>query len=419
MTQKDAILTDKGRLDRLENENMLKTLQLNGLMSITQAINNNIKEPDLYKMYARFLNWELGIKRMALMIKREDGWQCNIANDIDPETIDNECITYLSQINKLSSTADIELPGLRQFDFIVPVLHKAEPIALVLIGESDSRHEPYDLIRFISTITNIITVAVENKRLFKRHVEQEKLNHEMQLASDVQRLLIPDNLPNHPTFQSASIYWPHIGIGGDYYDCIQHSPHEMTICIGDISGKGLAAAMLMANFQASMHAFIQYEKNLKNLIKNLNQSVFRASRGDKYITFFIAKIDAKAGTVEYINAGHTPPLINCDGKIKELTEGTTLLGTFEHLPFLESETILFQEACTMLCFTDGITDLVNNNGDFFSSESILEVFTNNWNSTANDLILVIEDTIGKYKEEQEYTDDLTVLAVKIKRQVSE
>lgn len=397
----------------LEHQLSLKQLQLNGLLNITQAINDNVKVAGLYQMYSKFVTWELGVKKMALFIPEDDSWKCRADFNAKMELMDINMISAMHKFTRLSKLDKEEHKGLNQFDIIIPVQHKDVPIAYALIGEMDNTEDNYGKVLFITTITNIIAVAIENKRLFKRQLEQERLNREMELASDVQKMLIPGKLPNNKFFNLASFYQPQIGVGGDYFDCILNNEKSLVVCIGDISGKGIAAAMLMSNFQASLHVLIQRDPDLETLVTELNTSIYRTSHGDRYITFFIGRIDAEAKTIEYINCGHVPPLAKIDGKIQELNIGSTILGGFEEIPFLEKGIIHYEEECILLCYTDGITDLLNDKGDYFSDKNVLDFFNEDKENSPEQLVKKLKNQLEVFKEDQEFTDDMTVLVCKV------
>lgn len=414
MSSLESKVKENNQIADLEHKLNLKQLQLNGLMSITQAINDNVKEDGLFQMYSNFINWQLGIKKMALFIQKDDQWVCATSIGTNDNIIDDSLINELHKYQRLNHLENETHNGLKQFDLIIPVQHKATPIAYVLIGKIENEEDSYGKVLFITTITNIIAVAIENKRLFKKQIQQERLNREMELASDVQHMLIPSKLPGNQHFELASYYLPHIGVGGDYFDCIRLSDESLIICIADISGKGLAAAMLMSNFQASLHILLTKDADLLTLVKELNKAVYNIAQGDRYITFFVARIDANAKTIEYINAGHIPPLANIDGKISELTKGSTILGGFEELPFLEKEELSYCTDCTLLCYTDGVTDILNNSGEYFTDALVYDLFTKSKNSSPDALIDKLKAKIYDFKQEQEYTDDMTMLICKSK-----
>ncbi|HMX81725.1 MAG TPA: SpoIIE family protein phosphatase [Saprospiraceae bacterium] len=412
MSPLESKVKEKNEISDLEHKLSLKQLQLNGLMSITQAINDNVKEQGLFQMYSDFINWQLGVKKMALFIQKDKEWVCATSIGAGDTVIDESLTHELHKYERLNHLDNETHPGLMQFDVIIPVQHKNSPIAYVLIGNIENQDDSYGKVLFITTITNIIAVAIENKRLFKKQIQQERLNREMELASDVQHMLIPSKLPGNNYFNLSSYYLPHIGVGGDYYDCISLSEESLIICIADISGKGLAAAMLMSNFQATLHVLLSKDTELLSLVKELNKSVYNIAKGDRYITFFIAKIEATKKTIEYINCGHVPPIANINGMILELDKGSTILGGFEELPFIEKGELSYKEVCTVLCYTDGITDILNNEGEYFSDALVHDLFRHSNNLTPDGLVEKIKTKIHEFKQEQEYTDDMTVLVCK-------
>ena len=284
---------DLAILEKLEKELSLKELQIKSLLTITQAINDNIPAPGLYSMYQNFLSWDMGIDTMALFIKDANlKWEC--VSQIDyKRTSYKKIVDQLLKFDRLHTVKEEDGEVLQDFDIIIPVYHKKEPIAYSIIGGIKTREDLYNKIQFITTITNIIAVAIENKRLFNRKLEQERLNKEIELARDVQKMLIPESLPKYEHYQLSSIYKPHSNIGGDYLDYIEFNKNKFAFCIADISGKGVPAALLMANFQAMIQSLIYQYRDLETFVFALNQAVYRITKSDKFITFFIAQVDMK------------------------------------------------------------------------------------------------------------------------------
>ena len=206
-------------LEKLEKDLSLKELQIKSLLTITQAINDNVPAEGLFNMYRSFLSWELGITKMGLFIPLdtdEERWHCGTQINIEKEEENvDEIIGHLASIKRLHTVKDTDPEILRKYDIIIPVYHKERPIAYSLIGGIKSKDDLYNKIQFITTITNIIAVAIENKRLFKKQIIQERLKKEIELASNVQKMLIPDELPTTEHFELSSIYKPHFNIGGD------------------------------------------------------------------------------------------------------------------------------------------------------------------------------------------------------------
>ena len=400
-------------LEKLEKELNLKELQIKSLLTITQAINDNVSADGRFNMYRSFLSWEMGIDRMALFVSEEEDWVCTSFINFDIDTKDH-FIPLLLEYKRLHTIKDDDPEELSLFDIIIPVFHKNSPIAYSLIGGIKDKEDLYNKIQFITTITNIIAVAIENKRLFNTKLIQEKFEREIELASEVQNMLIPKTLPHEPEYQLSSIYKPHFNIGGDYLDCIQFDKHKFAMCIADISGKGVAAALLMANFQATIHSLIYQFRDLETFVFALNQAVYRITQSDKFITFFIAEIDIKKKEMRYINAGHYPPIMIMNGEITKLKEGSTVIGAFEKLPSIKEGKVSLDGEALILSFTDGLADLKNKEGEYYEDERIESFVRKNHTLDVDDFNQELLNEIDKFKGKEAYPDDIAIITCKVK-----
>lgn len=398
-------------LEKLEKELSLKQLQIKSLLTITQAINDNVSADGLFNMYKSFLSWEMGIEKMALFVTEENGWDCTASINFNKKSKEN-IIPILLHHKRLHTIKEEDDPFLNGFDIIIPVFHKDVPIAYAIIGGIKEKEDLYNKIQFITTITNIIAVAIENKRLFKKQLEQESYRREMELASQVQNMLIPESLPVESKFILSKIYKPHFNIGGDYLDYIRFDQDRFAFCIADISGKGVSAALLMANFQAMIQSLIFQYRDLETFVFALNQSVYRITKSDRYITFFVAEIDTKQRTLKYVNAGHYPPILKMNGTISRLDQGCSFIGAFEKLENIREEKIQLTDEALILSFTDGLPDLMN--GEEYFGDHVLEAFVKengDMNPEAfNEKLLLAVDT---FRGDNDIDDDIAVLTCKI------
>ncbi len=400
------------KLEALEKELNLKRLQINSLLTITQAINDNVSAEELYDMYHSFLSWELAVKKMALFVKCEKGnWHCATSIGIAKKLLKEDITATLAKIKGPNNLEDEKHPLISQFDVVIPVAHKQFPIAYVFIGGFTDEEDMYNKVQLITTITNVIAVAIENKRLFKQQIEQERYNKEMELAAEMQRLLIPQELPANKHYELAGIYKPHFRVGGDYLDFLEFEDGKMVFCIGDISGKGVSAALLMANFQANFKTLInKHRESLDGFIHDINGAVNRITLGDKFITFFIGEYDIEQRSLRYINAGHTPPILVDDGHLHLLDKGCTLLGLFDQLPKLEVGEIALKGEAVILSFTDGLTDIRNNEGMFLSEDKLQHFVQGHYLVSAKEFTEKLKAYIETFIGEEKYPDDFTVLS---------
>lgn len=404
------------RVSRLERELHLRQLQVQRLLQITQAINNNVSANDLFGMYRGFLQNELQLKQMALFVRGtgQQEWQCVAHIGLK----DRECRVDVSEELRRfkrpgTSLHDAEHPFLQKFNVIVPVLHKERPIAYVLVGEFKEEDDMYERVQIITTITNVIAVAIENKRLFKRQLEQERLEADLELGAQVQSLLIPKQLPNQERYELSAIYQPVMGVGGDYFDYMEFDDDKLVFCVGDFSGKGVSAALLMANFQANFHTLIRKRMNLRDFVQEINDSVFRITNGERFVTFFVAEYDLKSGLLCYVNAGHPPAALVTESGVKLLTEGTMVLGSFPDLPFLEMGSVNIPDQAMIVTYTDGITDLQSPAGEYFDEEILYDFAHRQYGRSASDFNRALRNKLEDFRGSTSFPDDLTVLCCRV------
>ena len=406
---------DNGRFDQLEKLLTVKQLQINSLLEVSQAINNNFSTSALFRIYEFILRAQMGIQKLVVYIYNKE-WLCvsNYGVEEGQPNLDVEKdLTFFKQMALLEKS---QYEKLSEFDIVIPVYHKDKPLAYVLIGnmKNDETESLEQKIKFIQTITNIVMVAVENKKLFNSQLKQEIFKKELEVAARMQMMLIPseEDLPNNKQVQTSAFYLPNQDIGGDYFDCIEVSDNELVFCIGDISGKGVAAALLMANFQANLRSLVLEEKETKEFIRILNDRVSKTTKGEKFITFFLGFYDYKSRTLTYVNAGHNPSLLYQNGKLSELKEGCTLLGMFDELPFINVGKIKLEKDAMLFNYTDGLIDFQNNDGEFFGEQRVYEFLEENHNLSIKKLHERLLDEVNDFKQDAEFIDDITLLSLR-------
>ncbi|MEO0337720.1 MAG: PP2C family protein-serine/threonine phosphatase [Bacteroidota bacterium] len=414
MSDYSALKSPLSSVEELQKELDLKQLQINGLLNLTQAINNNVKAKGLYEMYKSFIGWELGVKKMALYIKdTAEKWECTTSIGLEEDLCKKDIGNELTQFKELNHLEGNQHSLIKEFELVIPVLHKETPIAYVLIGELGEDEDMYNKIQFITTITNIIAVAIENKRLFKKQIEQEKLKKEIELAAEVQEMFMPSILPMTREYEFDYIYKPQLSVGGDYFDFIEFDDGKIVFCVGDFTGKGLAAAMLMANFQASFHSLVNRRIDLTDFVRKLNRSVNELTQGDRFITFFIAEYDVHKRILKYVNAGHNPPILLNRDELYELKKGTIMLGPYKELPKLEVGTVQIDKEALILSFTDGLTELRDERGEMLNEEKLQNFMKEHWKLQAADFNKELTQFINRFKGDASYLDDFTVLTCKL------
>lgn len=391
-----------------------KELELNALLEITQAINSNVPEESLYKIFNFTLRSNLNIKKLALFVLDEI-WNCKVNFGTQTNFLKHKLDDRFKLIKNIHRMDEFEECEFHEFDLVVPVAHKSDTLALVFVGGYHlNNHERDEAIKFIQALSNIIIVAIENKKLARKQLEQEAFRKELEIASDVQQFLFPERLPYTERLKLEASYLPHDRVGGDYYDYVPINKNQFLICVADVSGKGIPAALMMSNFQASLRTLLRQTPNLKEIVEALNYQVMENTKGEKFITFFGAIYDLSLKTMVYVNAGHNPPiLIDKKNGIRLLEEGSTVLGAMNPLPFMNEGFITDMEDFTLFAYTDGLTETVNEDGQEFGQQSLVDYFNKNYNKDIKTIHQDIIVMLDGFKGRNGYRDDITMLSCRV------
>jgi sigma-B regulation protein RsbU (phosphoserine phosphatase) len=233
-------------------------------------------------------------------------------------------------------------------------------------------------------------------------------------------LLIPDNnqMPKNLKIIVNGFYFPHYEVGGDYYDCLKLSESKTGFCIADVSGKGISAAILMSNFQASLRALFTYDINLEALIIKLNSIVVVNAAGEKFITFFVARYDHESGVLEYINAAHNPPVLynTVTREIRHLLASCVGLGMLDEIPLVEKSEIVIKDYSKIVCYTDGLSELKGDDGKDIGTGVIIRHISNT-NPVENNITEMIKE-LGLPDNNPSTFDDVSIIAADLAKQGS-
>jgi sigma-B regulation protein RsbU (phosphoserine phosphatase) len=391
----------------------LKQLELNSLLELTQAINNNLPEDSLYKIFHFTIRAHMHINKLSLFV-HENGWankvEYGVSETLKSIILEEEMFTFTTAC----ATDSLDLPYyFHQFEQVIPILHKKTCLAYVFIGGEGVKDQHNELLRFIETFSNILLVAIENKKFARARVQQEVYRNELEIARKVQSSLFPKTLPNTDKLKVHATYLPHQSVGGDYFDFIPITDQQFLFCIADVSGKGVPAAIVMSNFQASLRVMVRQKMGLIDIISELNRLIYENMEGMNFITSFMGVIDLNSKLLVYVNSGHNPPVITTNNQTQTLEKGTTVLGAFEKLPFLNIGTLKLYPETYIFCYTDGLTETKNENGDEIGADFVLDYFKN---YSFNDSSTVHNDFISKidnFRQDIPYTDDITLLSLKV------
>jgi len=391
--------------------------ELNSLLEITQAINQNNPESTLFQMFEFVLKMHLKVGRLRVYMYTQDTWAqvCSFGvGNLTAKQQYNLCQRLRLYNDTTDLTQLVDIKELEPYDLLIPVFFNESQFAYVLLGEYHMLEFVSNDASFIQTILHLIMVALENKRLFRERLKQERLQKEMDVAVQVQSMLFPKELPRNRLIEMDAVYLPHHSIGGDYYDYIELNPFEFLVCIADVTGKGISAALLMANFQANLRALAKQNLSLITLVKELNGILYSATKGEKFITLFVAIYNTQTRSLHYINAGHQPPLLILDDKISTLNKGCTVIGVFEELPFVHSELLTLDPGTLIFCFTDGLIEFEEEDENLMDGEGLKQFLVDNQKYRVHEINARLMKYLKNKSNRDFYDDDITLLSFKCK-----
>lgn len=407
------------RIIELETQLYQKEFKLNSLLEITTAINANYGVDRLTEIYSFILKEQLGFTRFVLFTKQdEQNWNLLIKKGLRGRVLNIDPQTELSRFKEITFIESSASVILKSFDVIIPVFHKDLPLAYLLLKVNTPidfyQEDVHNNLGFIQTLTNIIVVAIENKIMAKQRVIQERIKKELEVASEMQKLLFPSELPSNKQMDISAKYIPRHEVGGDYYDFIPLGNNEFIMCIGDVSGKGIGAAMLMANFQATLRTLFIYQKyELEFLVRELNEKVMTSAKGEKFVTFFIAYFNSKTRLLKYVNAGHNHPILTNGREVTMLKDGSIGLGMFDELPFINVGEVTLKPNTTLVSYTDGVVELENKDGVQFGLDRLIKTVHSFYPLKMEDMNSLIFSKLDEWKGGLPLVDDTAVFACRI------
>ncbi|HTM04365.1 MAG TPA: ADOP family duplicated permease [Vicinamibacterales bacterium] len=356
----------------------------------------------------------------------------------------------------------------------IPLLTRRELLGVLLLGEPPQRDGfSAEAKQVLRTVADELALMIENARLTDRVVEQETLRRDIALASDVQRRLLPDEPPQSEFADFSAVSIPARRIGGDYYDFVELPDHGIGIALADVSGKGVAAALIMSVVQASLR-IISSDGGVAptRLVARMNEFIYRSTPGSKYATFFYAQLEDRGRRLRYVNAGHNPPFLLRAGRladlkvglyaeqaddvptdveradrrgrpagrpsaaqiepsesvdrgdrrgrpsgrpsqahIEQLTVGGTVVGMFEEATY-EEAIVELNPGDVLLAFTDGVPEAHNPESEEFGEERLQELLRQHAHLPANEIRDRISWAMTDWIRDAEQYDDLTFIVMK-------
>ena len=264
----------------------------------------------------------------------------------------------------------------------------------------------------LTTLASVASIRVENATLLDERIQRERMERELELATEIQQRFQPSAPPKLDGYEFQGISFSCYEIGGDYYDFIPRESHNMIVALGDVSGKGTAAALLMSSLHAAIHAQVSANRDLAEMISSVNRYLADNTPANRFVTLFIAELDPTNGVLRYINAGHNPPLIGrASGMIEQLSSGGFPLGILPMAEFEVGETRLGNGE-SLIVYSDGVSEANNLNEEEFGLDRLIEVVRRNLSASAAGMRDKVESALSSFTQTAPANDDITLVIVK-------
>ena len=347
--------------------------------------------------------------------KSEPLAEIRISRNIMNEVVENgkSVLTSDAQQDPRFASQTIVLQGIRSV-LAVPLCVDERHVFGIIYADSPTyaasfKEEHLDI---LTTLASVASIRVENASLLDERINRERMERELELATEIQQRFQPSGPPNVEGYDFQGISFSCYEIGGDYYDFIERHDGKMLVALGDVSGKGTAAALLMSSLHAAIHAQVAAKTSLDQIVVLINKYLTENTPANRFITLFIAELDPLTGEITFINAGHNPPLIcRADGTLELLESGGLPLGLMGFAEY-ESGQAQIGSGDVLFIYSDGVSEANNLAEDEFGMERLKDVIRANVGRSANGIRDKVESALSDFTGTAAPNDDITLVIVK-------
>ena len=410
------------------------------LTELTDKVRTMVETQPLLETVASTISTSLHVPQVAMLVKTNSHFEpaYSVGFDTQPavalpersramdKLASNRYIQLFEDQTEVTSVPTVNRDEREQLtelnsQLLLPMASKNELAGIISLSakRSEEPYSPSDL-RLLRSVAAQTGLALENSRLTAavaaEAAARERINRELEIAREVQERLFPQDIPNVPGTDIFGGCRPALGVGGDYYDYLDLPGGKIGVAIGDVSGKGIGAALMMASLQASLRGqAIHYKDDLAGLLKQVNELVYEASTSNRYATFFYSQYDPATKHLTYVNAGHNPPfLLRSGGELVRLEEGGAVVGMLPGMLVNYSQgEIDLRPGDLLVGFTDGISEAMNPSEDEWGEEALLEELQRIRDLPASEIFEKLIAAADAFAAGAKQHDDMTIIVMKI------
>lgn len=359
-------------------------------------------------------------EQMKIMVARtrasnETLSEVRISQSVMNEVLKNgrSVLTADAQQDPRFATQTVVLQGIRSV-LAVPLSVDERNVFGLIYADSPTYENTFteEHLNILTTLASVASIRVENATLIESKIEQQRLERELELATEIQHRFQPSAPPVLDNYEFQGISFSCYEIGGDYYDFITSHDGKMIVALGDVSGKGTAAALLMSSLHAAIHAQISAKSSLEDTVRSVNQYLSENTPANRFVTLFIGELDPQTGKIRYINAGHNPPLVGrVNGDVELLDSGGLPLGLMSFAEYDTGE-ITLNSGDVLFVYSDGVSEATNLQEEEFGMSRLTDVVKKNITGSAAGIRDKVESALSAFTKTAPANDDITLLIVK-------
>jgi sigma-B regulation protein RsbU (phosphoserine phosphatase) len=401
------------------NLNLDRKLQeLRTLLDLVRGFTSVVEPEEVVRLLALTLAGQLTLSRYAVAAWKEGHAPITRAKGVRVATFEpfRELATAMP-VPELESIELREELTSQKIAALVPLRTGEETIGILLLGaRPGGAAYSADELEYTQGLADQAAVALENAWHFRETVEKKKIEKELELAADIQRRLLPATLPAVAGYDVAANTRPARHVGGDYYDAIQRTDAEgagrIVYCVADVSGKGIAASLLMSNFQASLRALLSSGIPLVEVVTRMNNLMHASTAANKYVTAIFMDVDPESGHARVVNAGHNDGVIlRADGTAERLKAGGLAVGLMAGRTYAETEWQLGPGDLVAL-YSDGVTEANDPEENEYSIERLIELLREKRAVRADEVVRATYESVDAFAATAPQYDDITMMVVR-------
>ncbi len=397
-----------------------KVYELKTLFELSKDFNMMVDRDQIARTFKFAMLGQLLIRKFFFFLDTGEKRQMIGSSGIT-DKVDREQMDYLFNLDEEIIEVDEELrqqvPFLdrHKIEAVIGLRFQSEKMAVVGVGDR-ANNEPFTEsdYNFISSMGNLALLSIQKTYLLEERIEKERMEEELEIAHSIQRGLLPSPLPSIPNLDLYAETISSRQVGGDFFDIIEVSENRHLLTIGDVTGKGVPAALLMANLQAILRALRPFDISMSEATGYMNDIIHDNTPSDKFITFFWAAFDSSQRIFTYVNAGHNPPILlrSDNDEPISLEEGGLILGAMSTMMPYEENQVALEKGDLLILYTDGATEAMNKEEEEYGEERLLECIRKHRDKHPEALYQQILDDIYEFSDQEQF-DDLTLLIFRV------